>query len=552
MKKSDATDCIMSFIKKMENLNEVRVNELRSDNGTKLMNHELEEFYDEKGISQNFSSPCNPEQNKVVNTACYTQNRSIIVKRHGKTAYDVFRGRSLDISYFYVFGYPMHIHNYRDHLGKFDEKDNDGFFLSYFLADKAFRFSIADDHPVHREPDVSVLADNSKLAETHIDVSESQNITISGIKPSRSIICPSVEVVQNIEEPNQFERNKVWTLVPVPYGETIIGTKWIFKNKMDKNEVFIKNKARLVAQGFKQEEEIDYDETFEPVVRLEAVRIFHAYAAYMGFMVYQMDVKSAFLNRKILEEVYVQQPPGFESSEFPNHVCKLDKALYALKEALSTWYETLSKFLIQHNFFRGFQIKLDFKRISICQEKFVKDLLKKYDLVDSALVKCPMLPPNNLEPDESGVSVNETLFKVMIRALMYLTASRPDIQFSICRCARYQDNPKESYLVAVKRIFKYLKGTLNLGLSYQKGSGFDLKAYSDLNHIGCNLDRKSSKYVLWKKMKEYTKNLSLNAEITQAESFSILVYCFSHNTAIRTPFDTILAATRREINYLQL
>ncbi|GKA18670.1 retrovirus-related pol polyprotein from transposon TNT 1-94 [Tanacetum coccineum] len=175
-------------------------------------------------------------------------------------------------------------------------------------------------------------------------------------------------------------------------------------------------------------------------------------------------------NGKISEEVYVQQPHGFESSEFPNYVCKLDKALYELKQPP----------------------KHDFKGISIYQEKYVKDLLKKYDLADSALVKCLMLPPNNLGPDESGVSVNETLFRGMIGSLMYLTASRPDIQFSTFLCARYQANPKESYLVAVKRIFRYLKGTPNLSLCYLKGSRFDLKAYSDSDYTGCNLDRKST------------------------------------------------------------
>ncbi|GJV93421.1 retrovirus-related pol polyprotein from transposon TNT 1-94 [Tanacetum coccineum] len=194
---------------------------------------------------------------------------------------------------------------------------------------------------------------------------------------------------------------------------------------MDENGVVTKNKARL-----------------------EAIRMFLAYAAYMGFMVYQMDVKSAFLNGKISEEVYVQQPPGFESSEFPNHVCKLDKVLYGLKQAPRACYETLSTFLIQHKFVRGFQIKQDSKGISICQEKYVRDLLKKYDLADSASVKCPMLPLNNLGPDESGVFVNEPLFRGLIGSLMYLTASRIDIQFSTCLCARYQDNPKESHLAA--------------------------------------------------------------------------------------------------------
>ncbi|GJS85935.1 retrovirus-related pol polyprotein from transposon TNT 1-94 [Tanacetum coccineum] len=222
---------------------------------------------------------------------------------------------------------------------------------------------------------------------------------------------------------------------------------------MDEEGVVTKNKARLVAQGYNQQERIDYEETFAPVARLEAIRIFLTYAAYMGFVVYQIDVKSAFLNGKISEEVYVQQPPGFKSSEFPDHVCKLNKALYGLKQAPRAWYETLSTFLIQHKFVRGFQIKQDYKGISICQEKYVKDLLKKYDLADFALVKCPMLPPNSLGPDESGVSVNETLFRCMIGSLMYLTTSIPDIQFSTCLCARYQANPKESHLLAVKRIF---------------------------------------------------------------------------------------------------
>ncbi|GKA97385.1 retrovirus-related pol polyprotein from transposon TNT 1-94 [Tanacetum coccineum] len=242
----------------------------------------------------------------------------------------------------------------------------------------------------------------------------------------------------------------------------------------------------IPARNSKIIEGIDYEETFAPIARLEAIRIFLAYAAYMGFMVYRMDVKSAFLNGKISKEVYVQQPSMFESSEYPNHVCKLDKALYGLKQAPKAWYETLSKFLIEHKFVRGtiennlftyktkrdviivqiyvddiifgstssklskkfrklmtkkyemsmigeltyflgFQIKQDFKGIFIFQEKYVKDLLKKYDLADGALMKCHMLPPNNLGPDESGVSVNKTLFRGMIGSLMYLTASRPDI-----------------------------------------------------------------------------------------------------------------------------
>ncbi|GKD99033.1 retrovirus-related pol polyprotein from transposon TNT 1-94 [Tanacetum coccineum] len=345
---------------------------------------------------------------------------------------------------------------------------------------------------------------------------------LSEIEPKKLIESQEKEgwVIAMQEELNQFERNKVWTLVPKPHGKTIIGTKWIWKNKMDEEGVVTKNKARLVAQGYNQQEGIDYEETFAPIARLKAIRIFFAYAAYMGFVVFQMDVKSAFLNGKISEEVYVQQPPGFESSEFPNHVCKLDKAMYGLKQAPRAWYESLiyvddiifgstsvklskqfAKLMTKKyemsmmgelNYFLGFQIKQDSEGIFIFQEKYVKDLLKKYDLADCASVKCHMPPPNNLGLDELGVSVNETLFRSMIGSLMYLTASRPDIQFSTCLCARHQADPKESHLVAVKRIFRYLKGTPNLSLWYPKGSGFDLKAYSDSDYAGCNLDRKST------------------------------------------------------------
>nr|CAD1838643.1 unnamed protein product [Ananas comosus var. bracteatus] len=155
------------------------------------------------------------------------------------------------------------------------------------------------------------------------------------------------------EELNQFERNQVWTLVERPSDHTVIGTKWVFRNKRDESGVVVQNKARLVAQGFNQIEGIDFDETFAPVARLEAIRILLAFASYMNFKLFQMDVKSAFLNGYIFEEVYVEQPPGFEKHNFPDHVFKLSKALYGLKQAPRAWYERLSTFLTSNNFSRG-------------------------------------------------------------------------------------------------------------------------------------------------------------------------------------------------------
>jgi hypothetical protein len=151
------------------------------------------------------------------------------------------------------------------------------------------------------------------------------------------------------EELNNFTRNEVWHLVPRP-NQNVVGTKWVFRNKQDEHGMVTRNKARLVAKGYSQVEGLDFDETYAPVARLESIRILLAYATYHDFKLYQMDVKSTFLNGPIKEEVYIEQPPGFEDSEYPNHVYKLSKALYGLKQAPRAWYECLRDFLITNGF----------------------------------------------------------------------------------------------------------------------------------------------------------------------------------------------------------
>ena len=160
-----------------------------------------------------------------------------------------------------------------------------------------------------------------------------------------------VEVMH--EELNQFARNDVWFMVPKTDEMNIIGFKWVFKNKLEEAEIITRNKARLVAKGYNQKEEIDYGETLAPVARLEAVRLLLAFACMNGFKLFQMDVKSAFLNGFINEGVYVEQPPGFEDHQHLNHVFKLKKALYGLKQAPRQWYERLINFLLSHGYERG-------------------------------------------------------------------------------------------------------------------------------------------------------------------------------------------------------
>ncbi|GJT90111.1 retrovirus-related pol polyprotein from transposon TNT 1-94 [Tanacetum coccineum] len=315
-------------------------------------------------------------------------------------------------------------------------------------------------------------------------------------------------IVAMQEELNQFIANDVWELVPQPKNMTIIGTKWVFRNKLDENGVVSRNKARLVAQGYNQQEGIDYDETYAPVARLESIRILLAYACALDFKLFQMDVKSAFLNGFINEEVYVAQPPGFIDFEKPNHVYKLKKALYGLKQAPKAWYDRLKAFLIKHeykigmvdntlftkkkssnliivqiyvddiifgstcqdmcddfakimhdefemsmmgelNFFLGLQIKQMEDGIFFNQSKYIKEMLKKFGLEDSKPMKTPMSSDTKLTKDEECESVDSTKYRGMI-------------------------------------------GTAHLGLWYPKRTGIEIVVYAESDHAGDYVDRKST------------------------------------------------------------
>nr|GEU61337.1 hypothetical protein [Tanacetum cinerariifolium] len=234
-------------------------------------------------------------------------------------------------------------------------------------------------------------------------------------------------------------------------------TKWVFRNKKDERGIVVRNKARLVAQRHTQEEGIDYKEVFAPVARIEAIRLFLAYASFMGFMVYQMDIKSVFLYETIEEEVYVYQPLGFEDPDYPDKVYKAVKALYELHQAPRAWYETLAK---RHKYRKSASTPIDTE----------KPLLK--------------------DPDGEDVDVHT--YRSMIGSLMYLTSSRLDIMFAVCACAHFQVTPKASHLHAVKKIFRYLKSKPHLGLWYPKDSPFNLVAYSNCDYAGASLDRKST------------------------------------------------------------
>ncbi|GJY10197.1 putative ribonuclease H-like domain-containing protein [Tanacetum coccineum] len=293
------------------------------------------------------------------------------------------------------------------------------------------------------DEDVGVEADLNNLEITmnlHQKAEENKSQRLSKL-----LICLFSLINRTQEGDSSFDRSQViekhgrgasakfklqkLDLVDFQMGKRAIGTKWVYRNKKDKRGIVVRNKARLVTQGYTQEEGINYDEVFAPVARIEAIRLFLAYASFMGLIVYQMDVKSAFLYGTIEEEVYVCQPPSFEDPQFPNKVYKVEKALYGLHQAPRAWYETLSTYLLENGYIRGTIDKI---------------LFIKKDRGDIVLVQV------------------------------------------------FQVTPNSSHLYAVKMIFRYLKGQPKLGLWYPRDSPFDLEAFSDSDYARASLDMKST------------------------------------------------------------
>ncbi|GJU96898.1 retrovirus-related pol polyprotein from transposon TNT 1-94 [Tanacetum coccineum] len=354
------------------------------------------------------------------------------------------------------FGCPITILNTIDHLGKFDGKVDEGFFVGYSLNSKAFR----------------VFNSRTWIVEENLHIRFSESTPNAVVWDHMAYLLLTAltrtmnyEPIVAVTQSNGFAGTKASDNAGQARKETKPVKDYILLplNKKDERRILIRNKARLVAQGYTQEEGIDYNEVFAPVARIEAIRLFLAYASFKDFVVYQMDVKSAFLYGKIEEEVYVCQPPEFEDPDFPDRVYNVEKALYRLHQAPRAWYETLSIYLLDNRFQRGKIDKTLFiKRnkvqqkkdgIFISQDKYVVEILKKFRFTEVKTISTPMETQNPLLKDENGEEVDVHMYRSMIGSLMYLTSSRPDIMFVVCAYARYQVNLKVSHLHAVKRIF---------------------------------------------------------------------------------------------------
>ncbi|GKA54651.1 putative reverse transcriptase domain-containing protein, partial [Tanacetum coccineum] len=598
--KDETSEILKTFITGIENLIDLNVKVIRCDNGTEFKNRVMNQFCEMKGIEREFSVARTPQQNRVakrknrtlikaartmladsklpttfwaeaVNTACYVQNRVLVIKPQNKTPYEIFLGRIPVLSFmrpgystnskaFRVFNSTTRIAEENLHVQFSENSPNitgsipnwlfDIDVLTKFMnykpvvagnqsnsnADPPFSTSPKDSSdagfkpsreeenkdaedlgkdseiPSTEEPrinqekdaiygcaddpnipeledivysddddeDVGAEADINNLdafmhvspiptTRIHKDHPVEQIIGDLNLAPqTRRMINNKKEhglfssvqqrtnhkdfqnclfacflsqkelkkVVQALKDPSwieamqeellQFKLQEVCTLVELPNEKRVIGTKWVLRNKKDERGIVIKNKARLVAQG-----------------------LFLAYVSFKDFVVYQMDVKSAFLYGKIEVEVYVCQPPGFEDPDFPDRVYKVEKALYGLHQAPRAWYETLSTYLLDNGFQRGkidktlfirrdkgLQVKQKEDGIFLSQDKYVTEILKKFGFSDVKTASTPMETHKPLLKDADGEDVDEHLYRYMIGSLMYLTSLRPDIILISWQCKK--------------------------------------------------------------------------------------------------------------------
>nr|GEU28904.1 retrovirus-related Pol polyprotein from transposon TNT 1-94 [Tanacetum cinerariifolium] len=508
--KDETPEVLIDFLRLVQRGLHAQVRIVRTDKGTDFSNKTLHAYFVAEGILHQTSVARTPEQNDVVKrwnrtlveatrtmlsaakfplffwadaiaTACFTENRSLVIPRHDKIPYHIINDRKPLVKFFHIFGSLCYIVKDGENLDKMKEKDH----VSSDPGPKCQRTTVEHDSlspgPICQEN--VTQADRTVTTSNELDLlfslmfdellnGSSQTtasgemymftLTVSRTKPNniKEAMADSVWIESMQEKLHQFDR-------------------------LDNS--FIRNKSCLVAKGYAQKEGVDFEESFAPIARLEAVRLFIAYAALKSFTVYQMDIKTTFLYGPL-------------------------KALYGLKQAPRAWYDELSNFLVSKGFSKGsidttlfitkhrgdillvqihiddiifgIQIHQSPHGIFINQAKYAQEILTKHGMTSCDSV-CTQMATKHLDADLSGTLIDQTKYHSMVGALMYLTSIRLDIMHATCYCAPYQVKPTEKHLTAAKRIFRYLKDTIHIGLWYPKDTGFELTAFSHSDHTGC-------------------------------------------------------------------
>ncbi|GJT76688.1 retrovirus-related pol polyprotein from transposon TNT 1-94 [Tanacetum coccineum] len=425
---------------------------VRTDRGTEFLNKTLHAFFKEEGIEDQTSTPRTPEQNgvvkrqnrtlveaaqtmlsasklflffwaKAITTACYTQNRSIIILTHEKMAYHIINDRKPLIKHLYIFGCI---------LDKMKEKGDMCILVGYSTQSKGYRV-------YNKKTGLIVESIHLRFDEIK-EMSKTVDKSSSPTDNSKQQDTPPTTNNQSSTEPTTPTTN-------------------VHAEENNDNQA--------------EDTRVQQDEFINP------------------FCI-PMDVKTTFLNGPLKEEVYIAQPDDFVDPDHPDKVYRLRKALYGLKQAPRAWYDELSNFLMSKGFTKGLQIHQSPRGIFINQTKYALEILKKHGMEKCDTVGTLMATKSKLDADLSGKLVDQTDYRSKIGSLMYLTSSRLDIVQTVCYCARYQARPTEKHLKEVKRIFRYLRGTINMGLWYPEDSGFELTTFLDVDHAGCIDTRKST------------------------------------------------------------
>nr|GEY98411.1 hypothetical protein [Tanacetum cinerariifolium] len=590
--KDKTPEVLIDFLRLVQRGLHAPVTIVRTDKGMKFLNKTLHAYFAAEGIHHQMSVARTPEQNGVfkrwnrtlveaaltmlsaakvpmffwaeaIATACFSQNRSLIILRHEKTPYHIINDRKPSVKFFYIFGSLCYIVRDGENLDKIKVKGDACIFVWYSTQSRAYRVfnkrtrvivenihvnfdelpHMASDHdssdPVPQSGTVTMSneldllfspmfdellngtsqvvsksfavttadAPNQQMIEENARVADDEFINIfctpvqdqgetsfrhvdssnmhtfyqrhpsdhcwTKDHPLEQVIgnpSQSVRTIRQLEsdgemcmfvlteELHQFDRLDVWELIDRPLCKNVINIKWLWKNKRDEENTVIRNKSRPVAKGYAQKE--------------------------------GMDVKTVFLYGPVKEEVYVNQPDGFVDPYHPDKVYHLKKALYGLKQAPRAWKFEMSM-MGELKCFLRIQIHQSPRGIFINQAKYAQEILIKHGMTSCDSVGTP-IPIKHLDADLSGTPVDQTKYRSMVGALMYLTTSRPDIVHATCYCACYQAKPTEKHLTAVKQIFRYLKDTINIGLWYLKDIGFELTAFSYSDYAGSLDSRKNT------------------------------------------------------------
>lgn len=534
---------------------------------------------------------------EAVQCAIYVQNRCPHTKLDDQTPQEAWSGQKPTVSHFKIFGSVAYAHVPDQQRTKLEDKSKRYIFIGYDEKTKGYKLldPISKKVVVSRDVRVNEASewDWNNSTQTIIEVGESSTATpitipsdpettddedaprqpkmrtLHDLYDSTSevhLVCLLADA-ENIsfeeavrdkkwknamdEEIKAIDRNNTWKLMELPEGCQPIGVKWVFKKKMNAQGEIERYKARLVAKGYKQKAGIDYDEVYAPVARMETIRLLISQAAQFRWPIFQMDVKSAFLNGVLEEEVYIEQPPGYMKIGEEKKVLKLKKALYGLKQAPRAWNtridtyfkesgfkqcpyehalytkksggnvlfvalyvddlifmgnndEIIEKFkdtmtrefemtdLGLMKFFLGLEVRQGETGIFVSQETYAKEILKKYKMADCNPVSTPMEPGAKLSKFDGGERVDASKYRSLVGSLRYLTCTRPDLSLSVGIVSRFMEEPVYSHWKALKRILRYVKGTESLGLFYSKTEEFKLLGYTDSDWCGDIDDRKST------------------------------------------------------------